>query len=73
MIIMPRVYLVRSSSVVGGDDIPSRAAIFESQLPVVPGLRVGEAMGEETPRSTSVSAAGRPFATGEIGRPAVGD
>jgi hypothetical protein len=61
---------VRSSSDDGGDDdIPSRAAILESQLPFVPKLRAGEAMGEATPRSTSASAVD----PGEIGRPAAGD
>lgn len=61
---------MRSSSVVGGDDIPSRAAIPDSQPPV---LRVGEAIEETTPRSTSVSALGGLLAPGEIGRPAAGD
>lgn len=64
---------MRSSSVVGGDDIPSRAAMVESQLPVVPRLRGGEEIGETIPRSTSVSAVGRLVAPGEIGRPAAGD
>lgn len=73
MIVMQRIYLVRSSSDVGGDDKPSRIAILESQLPGIPEFRVGEAIWEETPRSTSASAVGRLIELGEIGRPAAGD
>lgn len=73
MIVMQRIYLVRSSSDVGGFAMPSLVAILESQLPAIPEFRVGEATWEETPRSTSASAAGRLVEPGEIGRPAAGD
>lgn len=73
MIIMQRIYLVRSSSNVGGDDMPSRVAILESQLPGIPEFRVGDVIWEETPRSTSASAVARLVELGEIGRPAAED